>query len=111
MLKIAVIALPAFALAACNGSTPEPPPPQLWSHHKALEVSAEVCAQTARTALTALGFKDLASKDNFTYGNHGSNRAAIKCVAIETGSFVYFAVAGPDKGVVENFRNEISRKL
>lgn len=51
------------------------------------------------------------SNDNFTYANHGPNRAAVKRVSMQGGSFVYFAVAGPDKAAVEKLRNETAWKL
>jgi hypothetical protein len=48
---------------------------------------------------------------NFSYGNLGDNRAAVKCIENQGGSFVYFAVAGSNKESVEKLRNEIAWKF
>ena len=48
---------------------------------------------------------------NYSYGNMDGNRAAVKCVESSGSSFVYFAVAGPQRDKVEELRNAISRKL
>lgn len=127
MIKIALSFFAAATLLGCDSSsspTPPPPappptattapttPPQLWTEHKSLEATVEVCSAQAAAALRALGFTDLVSQDHFTYANHGLNRAAVKCVGTSTGaSFVYFAVAGPDSATVEKLRNEIAWKF
>ncbi|MGM0766716.1 MAG: hypothetical protein ACQEV6_01700 [Pseudomonadota bacterium] len=87
-------------------------PPHLWSHHKSLQVSAETCAGRALAALNAYEFTSVVRNGTYSYGNSGANRAALKCV--ERGaesSFVYIAVAGPDKSVVEDLRNKLARSL
>lgn len=86
-------------------------PPQLWSAHKRLGVPAEECAALAFEALTALRFSSLVRNGNYSYGNFRGNRAAVKCIDDVEGSFVYFAVAGPDKDVVEQLRNAIGGAL
>lgn len=87
-------------------------PPHLWSHHRSLQVSAEICSGRALAALNAYEFTSVVRNGTYTYGNSGANRAALKCV--ERGSessFVYIAVAGPDKSVVEDLRNKLARSL
>jgi len=111
VIKTALSLLATVAILGCNSSATTTTPPQLWSDHKSLNVSADVCSERAFTALRSLGFTEAVKKDNFTYANHGQNRAAVKCVSIPDGSFVYFAVAGPDKASVEKLRNEIAWKL
>ena len=111
LIRFTLALLVAVALSACNPSTSKPAPLQLWSDHKSLAVSPEVCSEKARAAVGALGFTEIVKKDNFTYANHGPNRAAVKCISMQGGSFVYFAVAGPDKASVEKLRNEIAWKL
>lgn len=87
-------------------------PPHLWSHHKSLPISAEVCAGRALAALNAYEFTSVVRNGTYTYGNLGSNRAVLKCVEREgETSFIYIAVAGPDKSVVENLRNKLARSL
>ncbi|MCJ8317984.1 MAG: hypothetical protein MJK12_00015 [Colwellia sp.] len=85
--------------------------PQLWSHHKILDVSAEECAITGKKILQTLGFTSITKNDKYVYGNIGSNRAAIKCVSLSDKSFVYTAVAGENVKVVEKLRNKIAWKL
>ena len=85
--------------------------PQLWSHHKVLDVSAEECAIQGKVILKILGFTSITKNDKYVYGNLGSNRAAIKCVSLSDKSFVYTAVAGENVKVVEEIRNKISWKL
>ena len=111
MIRFTFLLLVAVVLSGCNASSSKPTPLQLWSDHKSLSVSAEVCSERARAAVGALGFTEIVKKDNFTYANHGPNRAAVKCISMQGGSFVYFAVAGPDKASVEKLRNQISWKL
>lgn len=87
-------------------------PPHLWSHHKSLPISAEVCAGRALAALNAYEFTSVVRNGTYTYGNLGSNRAVLKCVEREEeSSFIYIAVAGPDKSVVESLRNKLARSL
>lgn len=84
-------------------------PPQLWSHHERLTVSAEVCAARGLVALNALSFTAIVRNGTYVYGNHGNNRAAVKCVPESTESaFLYLAVAGPDRDAVESLRNRLA---
>ncbi len=85
--------------------------PQLWSHHKLLEISADECSSNAQSILDTLGFKSVVKNELYVYGNLKGNRATIKCVAIANNSFVYTAVAGANVKLVEKLRNEISWKL
>lgn len=85
--------------------------PQLWSHHKLLEISAGECSNNALSILKALGFNSVVKNELYVYGNLNGNRAAIKCVKMANNSFVYTAVAGADVKLVEKLRNEISWKL
>jgi hypothetical protein len=111
VIKTTLSLLATVVLLGCNSYTTQGTPPQLWSDHKSLDVSAEVCSEKAYAALNSLGFTEAVKKDNFTYANHGRNRAAVKCVSTHDGSFLYFAVAGPDKESVEKLRNEIAWKF
>ena len=85
--------------------------PQLWSHHKALKETPEICAVKGVSILNSLGFKSVVKNGNYVYGNFSNNRAAIKCVKVNKQTFVYTAVAGADVKLVEKLRNEISWKL
>lgn len=87
------------------------PPPQLWSAHKVLEISPEACAEEALAILKALQFISVAKNGTYVYGTLLSNRAAVKCVPHGKGTFVYTAVAGPDKEQVGRLRNEIFWRL
>lgn len=87
-------------------------PPHLWSHHKRLDIPADVCALRGAAALKALKLTSIVRTGTYVYGNSGSNRAVVKCV--EQGpmsSFLYLAVAGPVKEDVERLRNEIAWKM
>ena len=86
-------------------------PPQLWSTHKELDVNVFLCAMKGLSALKALGFTSVVQNENFAYGNFHGNRAVVKCVSKGNHSFVYLAVAGPDKNIVEKLRNELSWKM
>lgn len=86
-------------------------PPQLWSHHIKLSVSAEECGNQGLRALESLGYNSTVKNGNYSYGNFGSNRAAVKCVSSESGSFVYAIVAGPNKTQVEKLRNQLAQLL
>lgn len=84
-------------------------PPHLWSHHKVLDVSAEVCAHRGLASLHSLSFSSVVRNGTYVYGNSGANRAAVKCVKHEgDSSFLYIAVAGPVKQSVEDLRNKIA---
>ncbi|MDI9243855.1 hypothetical protein [Marinobacter sp. CHS3-4] len=84
-------------------------PPHLWSHHKVLNVSAEICAQRGVASLHALNFSSVVRNGTYVYGNSGTNRAAVKCVEHDQeSSFLYIAVAGPVKRSVEDLRNKIA---
>lgn len=85
--------------------------PQLWSHHKLLKETPELCAVKGVSILNSLGFKSVVKNGNYVYGNFSNNRATIKCVKFNKQTFVYTAVAGADVKVVEKLRNEISWKL
>lgn len=61
--------------------------------------------------LHALGFSGVVRNGNFSYGNFDESRAAVKCVDMSQGSFVYFAVASPKKEKAEDLRNRISAKF
>lgn len=87
------------------------PPPQLWSTQKMLSESPEACASEAVEILKALQFVSVVKNGTYVYGNLLSNRAAIKCVPNGEGTFVYTAVAGPEKKQVERLRNEIFWRL
>ena len=85
--------------------------PQVWSDHKILDISKEVCAQKAVDILTSLGFERIVKNNTYVYGNYINNRAAIKCTPVNNHTFVYAVVAGPKVKVVERLRNEIVWKL
>ena len=86
-------------------------PPQLWSDHKQLSISVGACGLKGYGALLALGFSSVVQNGDYSYGNFLSNRAAVKCVANDKGSFVYVAIAGQHKDIVEKLRNEVMRKM
>jgi hypothetical protein len=86
-------------------------PPQLWSDHRQLTSSVKECAEKGLQALQTLGYSNIANNGNFSYGTFNSNRAAVKCVANGTGSFVYLMVAGSDRNSVEKLRNELLWKV
>ncbi|MDP5143371.1 hypothetical protein ORJ00_11505 [Rheinheimera baltica] len=87
--------------------TSQPYTPKLWSGHKVLTLSAEQCAVKGKAVLETMQFGSVVQNGNYVYGNYLQNRAAIKCVALDKGSFVYVAVAGQQKKAVEELRNEI----
>lgn len=89
----------------------EPAPPQLWSDHKQLDISVRACSLKGYGALLALGFSSVVQNGDYSYGNFLANRAAVKCVANDKGSFVYIAIAGQQKDLVEKLRNEVMRKM
>lgn len=57
--------------------------------------------------LETMQFGSVVQNGNYVYGNHLQNRAAVKCVALDSGSFLYVAVAGKQKEIVEQLRNEV----
>ncbi|MDO6568860.1 hypothetical protein Q4561_17440 [Alteromonas sp. 1_MG-2023] len=85
--------------------------PQLWSHHKLLEVNADECANKALSILKTLDFQSVVKNERYVYGNLNGNRATIKCAEVANHSFVYTAVAGANVASVEKLRNEIAWKL
>lgn len=85
--------------------------PQLWSHHKQLEILPEQCATKGIDILKSLGFSSVVKNGNYVYGNFELNRATIKCVGVDKHTFVYTAVAGENVKQVEQLRNKISWKL
>ncbi|MBZ0334395.1 hypothetical protein [Marinobacter sp. AL4B] len=87
-------------------------PPQLWSHHKVLNLNAKTCSDRGVTTLKSLNFTAVVRSGTYVYGNSGSNRAAVKCVGQKgESSFLYLSVAGPEKEPVENLRNVIARLM
>lgn len=86
-------------------------PLQLWSGHESLEIPIEVCGDKAFNVLTALGFSSVVRNGNFAYGNFDESRAAVKCVDLPNGSFVYFAVASAKQETAEDLRNRIAWKF
>lgn len=99
----------AAAVAAVRQSSP----PHIWSGHKELAVSESECAKKGVETLRSLGFIQVveSSHGSYVYGNHGDNRAAIKCVPVAGVTFVYAVVGGPVKATVEKFRNQIMWRL
>lgn len=83
-------------------------PLHLWSHHKSLELPVSACGDRAFNVLRTLGFSNVVRNDNYSYGNFAGSRAAVKCVEMPKGSFVYFAVASTEKLAAEDLRNRIS---
>jgi hypothetical protein len=114
---IAVLVVSAlFAGCAASGTRnevepTEPTPLQLWSHHKSLDQSVAACGERAYDALKTLGFSNVVRNGDYSYGNFGDSRAAVKCVEMPKGSFVYFAVASTKKETAEVLRNRISTKF
>ena len=49
--------------------------PQLWSHHKILDVNTEECAIKGKVILETLGFASIIKNDKYVYGNLDGNRA------------------------------------
>ena len=94
-----------------SGAKRDSAPPQLWSDHKQLEIPVGVCAERAFNVLNALGYSRVVRNGNYSYGDFNGNRAAVKCVESRGSSFVYFAVAGPQRETVERLRNQIAQKL
>lgn len=87
-------------------------PPQLWSHHNLLNLNAKICSDRGVSTLKSLNFTAVVRSGTYVYGNSGPNRAAVKCVDQKgESSFLYLAVAGPDKESVEKLRNEIARLM
>lgn len=86
-------------------------PPQLWSDHRDLKVSASECANQGVEALNSLGYANVVQRGTYAYGSLGRNRAAVHCVERSGGSFVYLSVAGPRPREVEKLRNEIAWKM
>ena len=85
--------------------------PQLWSGHKEIDLRHAICPDRAFNTLKALGYTDIVKDSDSASGNFSGNRAEVKCVADSRKSFVYFAVAGADKDVVEKLRNDIAQRL
>jgi hypothetical protein len=106
-----LLLLITVGISGCNISSNGQLPPHLWSDHKQLTISVQACAQKATSVLSSLGFSSVVRNGNFSYGNLRDNRAAVKCIENQGGSFVYFAVAGSNKESVEKLRNEIAWKF
>ena len=104
--KVATSPAPAKILSK-TVYTGQPYTPQLWSGHKVLTLSAEQCAAKGKVVLETMQFGSVMQNGNYVYGNHQQNRAAVKCVPLDNGSFLYVAVAGRQKKAVEALRNEI----
>ena len=109
--RTALSLLALLLIAGPLQAVPSPPPPQVWSHHKMLGVEAGVCAKTARQAVMDLGFAEVSTREDYTYAHRGSNRAAIKCVSMDRGTFMYLAIAGPDWKAVKKLRDDIAAKF
>lgn len=105
--KVTISPAPAKILSKTTVYTGQPYTPQLWSGHKVLTLSAEQCAAKGKAVLDAMQFGSVMQNGNYVYGNHQQNRAAVKCVPLDSGSFLYVAVAGRQKKAVEALRNEI----
>lgn len=86
-------------------------PLELWSHHKLLQEPVAACGDKAVSALKSLGFANVVRNGDYAYGNYQGSRAAVKCVEMPEGSFVYFAVASTTREAAEKLRNQISTKL
>ena len=76
-----------------------------------MSISVHACGLKGYGALISLGFSSVVQNGDYSYGNFLSNRAAVKCVANDKGSFVYVAIAGQHKDIVEKLRNEVIRKM
>ena len=117
MRTIALLAASVlFAGCAASGAkdqaeSKETTPLQLWSHHKWLELPVAACAEKGFKALTESGFSNIVRNGDYSYGNYQESRAAVKCVEMPKGSFVYFAVASTTKDAAEELRNRISAKM
>lgn len=111
MKLIIVVSLIINCLGYASAPSAASKPPQLWSHHKQMEISPEACSTRGHKVLKVLGFSSVVKKDNYVYGNYLDNRAAVKCAPLDKGSFLYLAVAGSDKNIVEKLRNELSKKM
>ncbi|PKF55638.1 hypothetical protein CW748_12325 [Alteromonadales bacterium alter-6D02] len=85
--------------------------PQLWSDHKVVNESPDLCAIKGVSILKSLGFKLVTKNHTYVYGNFSNNRAVIKCTPVNQQTFVYTAVAGEDVKLIERLRNEIMWKL
>lgn len=109
------------ALAGCSSTPPRPAsetsetvflePPHLWSGQKIVKQTPESCANNGLKILESLSFVGVVKNGSYVYGNLLANRAAIKCVPNGQDTFVYAAVAGPEKKQVERLRNEIVWRL
>ncbi len=86
-------------------------PPQLWSSHLQLSMQASACASKGYSVLSTLGMSSIVQNDTYVYGNYDSSRIAVKCVPMNDQSFVYIAVAGPNKELVERLRNDIFYRM
>lgn len=85
--------------------------PQLWSSHKVLNESPEMCTDKDVSILNSFRFKSVVKNANYVHGNFNTNRAAIKCVNTVGKTFVYIAAAGEKVKLVEKLRNEIAWKM
>lgn len=107
-----------IVLTGCASTPPKPSPdvyfaspPHLWSGQKIVGHSPESCAKKGVEILETLSFTGVVKNGSYVYGNFLANRAAIKCVPNGNETFVYAAVAGPEKKQVERLRNEIVWRL
>jgi len=107
MMKIFAVLLLPVLITACNQKGA---PPQLWSDQKYLASTADDCAIKGEVILTSLGFTGTVRNGKASYGNFSDNRAALKCVDVTGGSYVFIAVAGADKKEVETLRNKIAQE-
>ena len=78
--------------------------PQVWASRRELR-------RKSRFAVHPMSDKSESVPGCFATSAPPENRAAVKCVEMGEGSFVYFAVSGPQKETVERLRNQIAQKL
>jgi hypothetical protein len=82
-------------------------PPALWSGHKVIKISPDLCVLKGESILKSLGFRQIAKRNTNVYGNFNTARAPVKCTGVEGSTFVYVIVADQEKELAENLRNEI----
>ncbi|SFG01984.1 hypothetical protein SAMN05518865_107135 [Duganella sp. CF458] len=117
MTQYPAVLLVALALTAChqsggkNVATEAVAPPNLWSHHKVLDMPLASCANKAKLVLESLHYTHVVQANDSAYGNLGGNRAIVKCGEIQGGSFLYFTVGGADGKAVEQQRNAIAARF
>lgn len=83
-------------------------PPQVWSHHQSLNVSADSCAERATKAMDQLGLSSVVRQGTYTYANYQDKRAVIKCVPMQDQSFVYLVASGNKVSEVKHLRDQLA---